>query len=220
MPESLDLLLLDRTGSDLSVPERRGWSGSSCAGTSAGPSRARSATSTPRTARSTSTPRSSPSSIDTSGVAEAGLKVVVDTGAGAAALVLPRVLSSLAVSVLTVNNRLDEDNPTSTGPAYHAAMARLAELVSSSRSDLGVRFDPTGERLSMVDETGRPFDHGRALLVMLDLVAAERRSGVIALPAHTTRVAEEVTNYHSVGVVWTGILDGGAVAPRRGSPRT
>ncbi len=56
----------------------------------------------------------------------------------------------------------------------------------------------------MVDETGRSFDHGSALLVMLDLVAAERRSGVIALPAHTTRVAEEVTSYHSVGVAWTG----------------
>jgi mannose-1-phosphate guanylyltransferase/phosphomannomutase len=97
-------------------------------------------------------------------------------------------------------------------------MARLADLVSSSRSDLGVRFDPTGERLSMVDETGRPFDHGRALLVMLDLVAAERRSGVIALPAHTTRVAEEVTSYHGVGVVWTGSSTAALSAQARVTP--
>jgi mannose-1-phosphate guanylyltransferase/phosphomannomutase len=97
-------------------------------------------------------------------------------------------------------------------------MARLADLVSSSRSDLGVRFDPTGERLSMVDETGRPFDHGRALLVMLDLVAAERHSGVIALPAHTTRVAEEVTSYHSVGVVWTGSSTAALAAQARVTP--
>ena len=144
--------------------------------------------------------------------------MVIDTGSGPSTLVLPRVLSSLPVSVLTVNNRLDEENPTSTGPSYHAAMARLAELVSSSRSDLGVRFDPTGERLSMVDETGRPFDHGRTLLVMLDLVAAERRSGVIALPAHTTRVAEEVTSYHSVGVVWTGSSTAALSAQARATP--
>jgi mannose-1-phosphate guanylyltransferase/phosphomannomutase len=139
-------------------------------------------------------------SISTDGVAAADLKVVVDTGLGAASLVLPRILTSLGITVLTVNNRLDEDEPTSTQSSYHAAMARLGELVASSRSDLGVRFDPTGERLSLVDETGRPFDHGRALLVMLDLVAAERRSGVVALPAHTTRVAEAVTAYHGVAV--------------------
>jgi mannose-1-phosphate guanylyltransferase/phosphomannomutase len=158
------------------------------------------------------------SAIDTSGVADSGLKVVIDTGAGPASLVLPRVLSELPVSVLTVNNRLDEDHPTSTGASYHAAMARLADLVSSSRSDLGVRFDPTGERLSMVDESGRPFDHGRALLVMLDLVAAERRTGVIALPTHTTRVAQKVTSYHNVGVVWTGSSTAALSAQARATP--
>ena len=218
VPESLDLLLLDRSGSDLSVAEqqrlerilvrrdfRRAFPGE--IGDIHTPHR-----SVDEYAAQLA------GSIDTSGVAEAGLKVVIDTGSGPSTLVLPRVLSSLPVSVLTVNNRLDEENPTSTGPSYHAAMARLAELVSSSRSDLGVRFDPTGERLSMVDETGRPFDHGRTLLVMLDLVAAERRSGVIALPAHTTRVAEEVTNYHSVGVVWTGSSTAALSAQARATP--
>ena len=218
VPESLDLLLLDRTGSDLSIPERQALERIFV--------RRDFRRAFPGEIGDIHTPHRSldeyavqlAESVDTSGVAEAGLKVVVDTGAGAASLVLPRVLSSLGVSVLTVNNRLDEDRPTSTGPSYREAMTRLAELVSTSRSDLGVRFDPTGERLSMVDETGRPFDHGRALLVMLDLVAAERRSGVVALPAHTTRVAQEVTNYHSVGVLWTGSSTAELSAQARATP--
>ena len=53
-------------------------------------------------------------------------------------------------------------------------MRRLGELVASSRATFGVRFDPMGERLSIVDDTGRPIDDDRALLVFLDLVAAER----------------------------------------------
>jgi mannose-1-phosphate guanylyltransferase/phosphomannomutase len=204
LPESLDLLVLDRTGSDLSVPNqqklervlvrrdfRRAFPGD--IGDIHTPHR----TVDEYAARLAS-------AIDISGVARADLKVVIDTGLGAASLVLPRVLSNLGINVLTVNNRLDEDAPTSTERSYHAAMARLAELVSSSRSDLGVRFDPTGERLSLVDETGRPFDHGRALLVMLDLVAAERRGGLVGLPSHTTRVAEGVTAYHGVAVEWAG----------------
>ncbi len=187
-PESLDLLVMDANGLDLPVPEqqklerilvrrefRRAFPGDI------------GDIHTPHRAVDEYTAQLA--SIDTSGVSAANLKVVVDTGLGAASLVLPRVLTSLGVTVLTVNNRLDEDTPTSTQSSYHAAMASLGELVASSRADLGVRFDPTGERLSLVDETGRPFDHGRALLVMLDLVAAERRAGVVALPAHTTRIA-------------------------------
>lgn len=204
-PDSLDLLILDATGSDLSVPDQQRLE---------------------RTLMRRDFRRAFPDEIgdihtphrvvdeyaslldnviDTSGVERADLKVVIDTGHGAASLVLPRILSNLGVSVLTVNARLDEDQPTSSRTTYHAAMARLGELVATSRSDLGVRFDPTGERLSLVDETGRPFDHGRALLVLLDLVAAERRSGVVALPAHTTRVAQDVAWYHNVGVEWTGL---------------
>lgn len=156
-------------------------------------------------------------SIDLTGVREAGLKVVIDTGLGAAALVLPQVLSALGISVLTVNNRLDEDIPTSTERSDREAMSQLAALVSSSRSDLGVRFDPTGERLSLVDETGRPFDHDRALLVLLDLVAAERHGGVVALPTQFTRVAEGVAAYHGASITWAGSdprsLTGAALAP-------
>lgn len=204
VPESLDLLLLGSTGSDLTVAEQQQLERILA--------RRDFRRAFPSEIGDIHTPHRSvdeysvrlATSIDTSGVAEANLKVVVDTGSGTAALVLPRVLAPLAVSVLTVNNRLDEAHPTSTWSSYHAAMAQLAELVASSKSDLGVRFDPTGERLSVVDESGRALDNGRALLVMLDLVAAERRSGTVALPASTTRVAEAVAHYHSVGVTWTG----------------
>jgi len=38
----------------------------------------------------------------------------------------------------------------------------------------------------------------------MDLVAAERRRGRVALPITTTRVAEQVAAYHGVKVAWTG----------------
>ncbi len=141
--------------------------------------------------------------IDSRGVAEARLKVVVDCAGGVASLVLPTLLSRVGVQVLTMNGRLDEAAPTETGRDRARAMDRLGALVASSRADFGARFDATGERLWLVDETGRPIDDGRALLVVLDLVAAERRRGLVALPVTTTRVAERVTAYHGVEVRWT-----------------
>jgi mannose-1-phosphate guanylyltransferase/phosphomannomutase len=102
-----------------------------------------------------------------------------------------------------VNNRLDESSPTQSLAATRADMHRLAELVSSFGAAFGVRFDPVGERIALVDDKGSLVSDDRALLVVLDLVAAERRRGRVALPVTTTRVAEQVCQYHGVDVIWT-----------------
>lgn len=141
--------------------------------------------------------------VDTRGVEGSGLKIVVDTANGVPSQVMPAILGRLPVDVLTVNARLDDDIPTETRAARKAGMERLGELVASSRAAFGVRFGPVGERLSLVDDTGTPIDDDRALLVFLDLVAAERRTGRVALPVVTTRVAEQVCRFHGVEVVWT-----------------
>ncbi len=141
--------------------------------------------------------------VDVRGVAEAGLKVVVDTAGGAASLVLPTLLGRVGLDVLTVNNRLDEATPTETLAEHMRGLQRLGELVSSSRAAFGVRLDPVGERLALVDERGEIVHDERALLVVTDLVAAERRCGRVALPVTTTRIAEQVAAYHGVGLTWT-----------------
>ncbi|HEX6469316.1 MAG TPA: mannose-1-phosphate guanyltransferase [Streptosporangiaceae bacterium] len=141
--------------------------------------------------------------MDLTGVREAELKIVVDCAGGVASLVLPSLLGRVGVDVLTMNNRLDEASPTETLAERMRDLQRLGELVSSSRAAFGVRFDPVGERISLVNENGELISDDRALLVMLDLVAAERREGRVALPITTTRVAEQVCRFHGVRVEWT-----------------
>ena len=140
--------------------------------------------------------------VDTTGISEAGLKVVVDTGGGTAALVLPSLLGRLGLDALTVNSGLDEASPTETVVERREALHRLGRLVSSSRAAFGVHFDPVGERIAIVDERGNAIDDERALLVTLDLVAAERRKGRVALPVTTTRLAEQVAAFHGVDIEW------------------
>ncbi|MEX2290884.1 MAG: mannose-1-phosphate guanyltransferase [Mycobacteriales bacterium] len=141
--------------------------------------------------------------VDVSGLGEARMKVVLDTAGGAVSLVLPALLGRLDVEVLTVNNRLDERASGETVAEHMRDLERLGELVSGSRAAFGVRFDHVGERLTVVDERGRLIHDDRALLVVLDLVAAERRCGRIALPVTTTRVAEQVANFHGTDILWT-----------------
>lgn len=138
--------------------------------------------------------------VDMRGAAD--LKVVVDCAGGTASLVMPVLLGRVGLEVLTVNARLDESSPTETLAGRRRDLQRLAELVGSSRAHFGVRFDPVGERLSLVDEKGQLISEERALLVVLDLVAAERGGGRVALPVTTTRVAERVCRFHGVRVEW------------------
>jgi mannose-1-phosphate guanylyltransferase/phosphomannomutase len=143
-------------------------------------------------------------SVNLNGVRDADLKVVADCAGGTVSLVLPTLLGRIGIEVHTLNNRLDEVTPTQTVAQQRAGMQRLAEVVSSSRATFGVRFDPVGERIQLVDEKGALVSDERALLVVLDLVAAERRHGRVALPVNTTRVAEQVCRFHGVQVTWTG----------------
>ena len=141
--------------------------------------------------------------VDMSGVQDAALKVVLDCAGGTAALVLPSLLGRIGVDVHTLNNRLDEEQPTHTLAQLRADMQRLAEVVASSRAAFGVRFDQVAERIHLVDDRGAMISDDRALLVLLDLIAAERRTGRVALPVTTTRVAERVCKFHGVQVSWT-----------------
>ena len=136
-------------------------------------------------------------------VRETGMKVVADCAGGTTSLVLPNLLGRIGIDVLTVNGRLDEVTPTETVAQRRAGLQRLSEVVSSSRASFGVRFDPGGERLRIVAEKGEVVSDERALLVVLDLVAAERKTGRVALPVTTTRVAEQVCRFHGVEVDWT-----------------
>ncbi|MGH3344526.1 MAG: sugar phosphate nucleotidyltransferase, partial [Carbonactinosporaceae bacterium] len=141
--------------------------------------------------------------VDTSGIAEAGPKVVVDAGGGTASLILPTLLGKLGVDAFTMNVGMDEAHPTETLDERRSCLERLGEVVSSARAAFGVHFDPVGEQISLVDERGAIFSDGRALLVFLDLVAAERGGGRIALPVTITRVAERVARFHGAQVEWT-----------------
>lgn len=140
--------------------------------------------------------------IDVSGVRDAGLRVVIDTTGGAATLILPSLLGRLGIDALTVNGSLNEARPTESLAARMRDLERLGDLVSGANASFGVKFDHGGERLALVDDAGSVIDDGRALLVLLDLVAAERRTGSIALPVTTTRIAEEVTRFHGTAIKW------------------
>jgi mannose-1-phosphate guanylyltransferase/phosphomannomutase len=139
------------------------------------------------------------------------VRVVVDAGGGAAALALPSLLGVLGADAYVVNSALRAAVPADRPGDVEAAMGRLGDLVVSSGSAFGVRFDSVAERLWLVDDRGQVVDDDRALLIMLDLVTAEASGGVVAMPVSATRVAEQVAAFHGATIrrtlVGAGVFD-------------
>lgn len=127
-------------------------------------------------------------------------RLVIDAGGGPAIGVLSMIMGRLGIDALTVGASLDEDAAADQSSLRETALRRLSGLVVSSGANLGARLGPTGERLSIVDELGNSIDDGRMLLIMLDLMAAARHNGCIAVPVTTSRLAEQVAAYHGLVV--------------------
>ena len=109
--------------------------------------------------------------------------------------VLADILLPTGVDLVRLGHR-DVAPPGETSSALEELTARVVAHGAS----LGLAIDELGERLTLVDERGRALTDQRALLVVMDLVAAESGSGHVTLPATASRVAESVAHFHSIGV--------------------
>ena len=134
------------------------------------------------------------------GVSSADLTVVVDASGGSSALVLPTVLAGIDVDLVMLGGRIEVARATPSPDDRHHALRLLAERVVATNASMGLAIDSTGERLSIVDELGQVLDDDRALLVVMDLVAAESGAGQVVLPVTTSRVAEQVAAFHGIDV--------------------
>lgn len=142
-------------------------------------------------------------SVNTQGIVEADLRVVLDCSNGTASPLIPTLLSRLPIQLLTINNRVDDTQTTESAAQRGEAMSELAGLVATSDADFGVRVDPSGQRLHLVDDNGQVIADDRAALIVADLIAAELNGGRVALPVTTTRLAEQVIGFHGAAVLWT-----------------
>jgi mannose-1-phosphate guanylyltransferase / phosphomannomutase len=124
------------------------------------------------------------SAVDTELVAGAGFKVVVDYAYGSTSFAMPNVLAKLGLEALAVNPFMSTAGMMTVDLDAHART--VGDLVRASRSDLGAVFEPGGERLRVIDDTGRVLDGTTTLLALLDLLAGHPAGQHVVLPVSVT----------------------------------
>jgi len=82
-------------------------------------------------------------------------KIVIDCGNGTPGKFLPEILRSFGCQIIEQNTSLDGNYPLGTpDPTEADYLNRLAAGVKTNHADLGVCYDPDGDRLGIVDGDG------------------------------------------------------------------
>ena len=152
-------------------------------------------------------------SISAEAVREHDFKLVLDTSFGSASVVLNPVLAKLGAEVLAVNPFAATAGAAHAGEDLDTRLARVQTLVRTSGSHLGVVFDPDGETLRLVDDTGHALTDEECLLALVTLVTEARPGARLALPVAVSREAERIAvgqrRHHRLGQAVGRPPDGG-----------
>lgn len=133
-------------------------------------------------------------------------KVVLDYAYGAASFIMPNVLAKLGADVLALNPYASTRAAIGFDREEHAA--EVARLVVASGAQLGAVIDSDGERLTLVDDTGRVLDADETLVALLAAVLPAEPSGArVVLPVTAPAAAEEVVLGHGGQVLWSGLSE-------------
>jgi phosphomannomutase/phosphoglucomutase len=90
------------------------------------------------------------------GLADCGLKIVVDSSCGTTGKFLPDILRGAGCKIIEQNTNLDPSFPVGTpDPTEEAVLKRLAGGVVAGGADLGLAYDADGDRMGVVDQDGK-----------------------------------------------------------------
>ena len=137
--------------------------------------------------------------VDVARVRRAGLRIALDCVHGAGGVVAPELLARLGCDVRAIGLEPHGRFPRDPEPTA-ANLGELAELTVSSGAAAGLAVDPDADRLSLVDETGRPLGEDMTLALAADVVL-RRSPGTIVVNLSTSRVVEDVARTHGCPLV-------------------
>ena len=114
------------------------------------------------------------------------LRVVVDPGGGAASLAAPRLVEALGAEVTAIHTTADGRFPRPAEPVAEN-LGALGEAVRARTADVGFAQDMDGDRLAIVDETGRPIGEELTLVLAADEVLRRTKGPGGREPRHDRR---------------------------------
>jgi len=131
--------------------------------------------------------------------AEKPQRLVVDCAAGAAALVTPRVLTALGNTVIPLNTHVSWRFSARHPEPTEATLGETASFVGGVEADLGLAHDGDGDRLVLINSSGRVLPD--YMTSVLALEAIDKSSGSVIISENSSFAVEETAMRMGLRVV-------------------
>lgn len=132
------------------------------------------------------------------------ISTVIDAGNGATSNVAPRLFEGLGLKPISLFCTPDGNFPNHhPDPTDISSLRSLIETVKSSSSDLGFAFDGDGDRIGVVDQSGRIY-WGDELLVLFarDILKKRKGATIISEVKASDRLFAEIMRLGGTPLMW------------------
>ncbi len=143
--------------------------------------------------------------VDQEVVRKRKYQLVVDYAHGSTTQLLPKIFIDLGCEVVVLNSSTDVATARSLDE-LGKDMQRLATISSALNADIGIRIDPSGERISVVDDRGRILDGMKMLAAMTSLYLRRHRKGIVAAPVTAPSALQHIANRYEGSIQHTKVL--------------
>lgn len=121
------------------------------------------------------------------------MKVVVDAGNGISGAVAPKLLQRMGLDIIELFCEVDGNFPNHhPDPGDPNNLRDLIDSVVTNQADLGIAFDGDGDRLGIIDNTGKVIWPDRFLMAFAEDVLKEKPGATIIYDIKSTNNLEKI----------------------------
>lgn len=132
------------------------------------------------------------------------ISVVLDAANGATSNIAPKLFEELGLKPITLFCEPDGNFPNHhPDPTEPSSLISLIECVKSNSCDLGFSFDGDGDRIGVVDKTGRIYLGDELLMLFARDILKKKKGGtVISEVKASNRLFAEITKLGGNPIMW------------------
>ena len=145
--------------------------------------------------------------VDVDAIKDAGLKVVVDCGSGAACFTTPYLLRKLGCQVTTMNCQPDGFFPGRNPEPTEDNLQDLINAVKNLGADLGIAHDGDADRTICIDENGAFVFGDKTFALVEKYMLKENKGGLIVTTVATSQAIYDIAEEYGGEVIATRVGD-------------
>ncbi len=140
------------------------------------------------------------------------LNVIVDPGNGSACDIVPKLLSTYNVNIMTINSQMDGKFPGRHSEPSKENLIQVSKFLKiSQQKDIGIALDGDADRVIFLDEIGEIIDPIRLLALMAKNCIKEntlsKNEMKVVTPINSSSLIEDVLNPLGCEVIRTEVGD-------------